>query len=264
MQINELPAGASFSNDDVIAIEINGVTYKLTGATLAAALKTLGNFVKSTGDSMKGQLIIDVPHATPMRFKQTNGGGSQIDMIGFANGTRSQFGIRQYTPDVSHYEDYYIPETPTSVSTNVGYQIMTTKPMNAAVQSAARTALGNSWHSIFDNFLMTAVTSNGVDADITSSSVTLPAGNYLVIANAFVHQNTGSGRLKFKYGSTSIEAVISSGHVGASAGVYAMVMGQITSTGAAQTASLTINSGNANYTMTAKTYMQYRAIAIRI
>ena len=264
MQISQLPASNSFSSSDVIAIEINGVTYKLTGATLAAALKTLGNFVQSTGDTMTGQLTIDVPHATPLRFKQTNGGGSQIDMIGFANGTRSLFGIRQYTPDVSHYEDYYIPETPTSVSASATYQIMTTKPMSASVQSAARTALGNSWHSIFNSFLMTAVTSTGSDVDIQSTSITLPAGTYLVIANAFVHQNTGSGRLKFKYGSTSIEAVISSGHVGASAGVYAMVMGAITSTGAAQTVSLTINSGNASYTMTAKTYMQYRTIAIRI
>lgn len=263
MQISGLNPSAQFGADDVLAIEINGVTYKLTGATLAAALKTLGGYVSKTGDTMTGQLTIDVPHATPMRFKQTNGGGSQIDMIGFANGTRSQFGIRQYTPDVSHYEDYYIPETP-SVSANANYHIMTTKPMSASVQSAARTALGNAAHMIFEGILLTAVNSTGADANIISSSVTLAAGTYFVIAYAYVHQSTGSGRFKFKYGSASIESIISDGAMGETAGAYAMVMGQITSTGAAQTVSLAINSGNANYTMTAKAYMQYRAYAIRI
>lgn len=42
MQISQLPASNSFSSSDVIAIEINGVTYKLTGSTLATALRTIG------------------------------------------------------------------------------------------------------------------------------------------------------------------------------------------------------------------------------
>lgn len=42
MQISQLPASSSFSGSDVIAIEINGVTYKLTGSTLATALRTIG------------------------------------------------------------------------------------------------------------------------------------------------------------------------------------------------------------------------------
>lgn len=41
MQISQLPASNSFSSSDVIAIEIDGVTYKITGATLAAALCTI-------------------------------------------------------------------------------------------------------------------------------------------------------------------------------------------------------------------------------
>ena len=42
MQISELLVSNSFGASDVLAIEINGVTYKLTGATLAAALKAIG------------------------------------------------------------------------------------------------------------------------------------------------------------------------------------------------------------------------------
>ena len=45
MQISNLPASNSFSSTDVLPIEINGVTYKVTGATLAAALQTLGNYL---------------------------------------------------------------------------------------------------------------------------------------------------------------------------------------------------------------------------
>ena len=44
MQISNLPASNSFSSTDVLPIEINGVTYKVTGATLAAALQTLGGY----------------------------------------------------------------------------------------------------------------------------------------------------------------------------------------------------------------------------
>ena len=45
MQISQLYPSNAFSNDDVLAIEINGVTYKLTGATLAAALQSIGDYV---------------------------------------------------------------------------------------------------------------------------------------------------------------------------------------------------------------------------
>ncbi|MDO4866149.1 MAG: hypothetical protein Q4C10_06290 [Clostridia bacterium] len=42
MQINELPTSTIFNSTDVIALEINGVTYKIAGASLAAALTKLG------------------------------------------------------------------------------------------------------------------------------------------------------------------------------------------------------------------------------
>ena len=45
MKITDLPLSSSFSNSDVLAIEVNGVTYKLTGATLATALESIGSYV---------------------------------------------------------------------------------------------------------------------------------------------------------------------------------------------------------------------------
>lgn len=44
MQISGLTPSGSFGSSDVLAIEINGVTYKLTGNTLASALKSIGNY----------------------------------------------------------------------------------------------------------------------------------------------------------------------------------------------------------------------------
>ena len=52
MQISGLSASNTFSATDVLAIEVNvnGVekTYKLTGATLAAALASIGSYLKTT------------------------------------------------------------------------------------------------------------------------------------------------------------------------------------------------------------------------
>lgn len=194
MQISGLNPSAQFGADDVLAIEINGVTYKLTGAVLADALRTIGDYAVLTD----GVLPIE------------NGG------------------------------------------------------TGASNAQGARIALGNAAHLIFSGILQTAVTSKGTDVNITSSSVTIAAGTYVVIAYAYVHQDMGSGRLKFKFGSASIESIISDGAMGETAGVYAIVMGTFTSDGTSQTVALTINSGNSDYTMTAKTYMQYRALAIRI
>lgn len=162
MQISQLPASASFSNEDVIAIETNGTTYKVTGATLASAL-------------------------------------------------------------------------------------------------------GNAAYMIFNNYLQSAVTSNSnADVNIVSTSFALPAGTYLVIAFAYVHQSAGSGRLKFKYGSSSLESVVSDGAAGETVGINAVVLGTFTSDGTTQTAALAINSGSTSNTMTARAYMQYKAIVIRI
>jgi hypothetical protein len=47
IQISGLPTSNTFADTDVIAIEVDGVTYKVTGAVLAAALRTIGSFVSS-------------------------------------------------------------------------------------------------------------------------------------------------------------------------------------------------------------------------
>lgn len=52
MQISGLSASNSFSATDVLAIEVNvngtNKTYKLTGATLATALASIGSYLKTT------------------------------------------------------------------------------------------------------------------------------------------------------------------------------------------------------------------------
>ncbi len=130
----------------------------------------------------------------------------------------------------------------------------------------ARVALGNAVYRPINNYLQNAVTSaDNADVNIASVSVTLPAGNYLLIAFAYVHQDAGSGRLKVKYGdSQTIESVVSDGVSGNTVGMNAMVMGTITSDGTAQTVALAINAGASGRTMTARAYMQYTAIVIRI
>lgn len=49
IQISDMTSTNTFPDTAVIAIEDNGETYKLTGASLAAALKTIGGFL-STSD----------------------------------------------------------------------------------------------------------------------------------------------------------------------------------------------------------------------
>ena len=48
MRITNLPASSTFASNDVLAIEINGKTYKLTGATLATAIESIGSFVTNS------------------------------------------------------------------------------------------------------------------------------------------------------------------------------------------------------------------------
>lgn len=45
MQISGLSAASTFGSTDVLAIEVGGATYKLTGATLAAALESIGGYL---------------------------------------------------------------------------------------------------------------------------------------------------------------------------------------------------------------------------
>lgn len=186
MQISQLPASSSFSGSDVLAIEIDGVTYKLTGATLATALKTLGGYVSKTGDTMTGQLAIDVSNATPVKFKQTGGGGSQLNLIGFAESSRTQFGVRQFTPDGSYYEDFYIPRTTSDATANRGYEIYTSKtpPVIYRDYSFSETvAAGAQLHKRIDSagIAISGYTIIGTHVKMTSSNIlacTVTANTY--------------------------------------------------------------------------------------
>jgi hypothetical protein len=48
MQIYELPSASSVAGTDVFALDVNGVTYKVTGAVLATALKSIGLYLSES------------------------------------------------------------------------------------------------------------------------------------------------------------------------------------------------------------------------
>lgn len=53
-KISDLPGSNTFTGTDLLEIEIDGTSYKLTGATLAAMLKTIGGLL--TGSDLKANL----------------------------------------------------------------------------------------------------------------------------------------------------------------------------------------------------------------
>lgn len=127
MQISQLPASSSFSGSDVLAIEINGVTYKLTGATLAAALKTLGGYVSKTGDTMTGALSLEVSNAIQIILSQGDDSGATVNLVAQTNSAMSQLRFRSYAPGGTLYEDYRLPPAESSLSASAGYDIYTSK-----------------------------------------------------------------------------------------------------------------------------------------
>lgn len=114
-----------------------------TGANNSSgALSNLGGVYK-TGDRMTGQLTIDVSHATPMRFIQTNGGGSYINLMGFTDANRSQFGIRQVTPNGANYEDFYLPSTTPSDTATRARTIITEKNLSTVFTTTSSPSSAN-------------------------------------------------------------------------------------------------------------------------
>lgn len=123
---------------DVMPISRGG-----SGANSAAgALSNFGG-VSKTGDRMTGQLTIDVSHATPIRFVQTNGGGSYLNIIGFTESNRSQMGFRQYTPNGVNYEDFYLPSTTPSDTTTRGRTIVTDKNLGTVFTTSSSPSTAN-------------------------------------------------------------------------------------------------------------------------
>ena len=88
IQITDMTSTTSFPDTAVIAIEDNGSTYKLTGASLAAALKTIGSLL-STSD-LKANLTTSTA-GSPLDATQ---GKALADML---SGLISSTSIGSYT-----------------------------------------------------------------------------------------------------------------------------------------------------------------------
>lgn len=65
MQITGLPHTGNFTGTDVLAIEINGVTYKLDGATLATAIASIGSLVTGVKGNNEGTYRTGNVNITP-------------------------------------------------------------------------------------------------------------------------------------------------------------------------------------------------------
>lgn len=65
MQITGLPQSGAFTGTDVLAIEINGVTYKLDGATLATAIVSIGSLVTGVKGNNEGTYRTGNVNITP-------------------------------------------------------------------------------------------------------------------------------------------------------------------------------------------------------
>lgn len=188
MQISQLPASSSFSGSDVLAIEIDGVTYKLTGATLATALKTLGNYVGKTGDTMTGQLQITRVSGAPSLCLSTND-SYKSEVIPTADSTSARLRFRTYSPGSNYFDDYLLPSTPSGKQSNAPYDILTTK-MSVSSVSIGSTAYINSVSGgyvklgrvvVFSvGYTMKAPVNQSVPNAITGLPNALNAGRFLV------------------------------------------------------------------------------------
>ena len=132
MQISNLPASNSFSSTDVLPIEINGVTYKVTGATLAAALQTLGNYL--TPDNVANNLtttaagsVLDARQGKVLNDK-INATQSDIAIIIEGNQTT-------HTGGVAVGEYVIVRNSTISGITNGLYKAVQAIPANTAIDS---------------------------------------------------------------------------------------------------------------------------------
>ena len=145
------PAASQVSGDSNVSYSIltskNPVTVAQggTGATTATeALQALGA-VSKTGDTMTGQLTI---RNAGIIYQTADG----VETIRFGSNTTdgSQLHIWQYNPTGTNYEYFKLPRATADVTTNTGYDILTSKDTvtiaqggtGATTAAAARTALG--------------------------------------------------------------------------------------------------------------------------
>lgn len=138
MQISNLPASNSFSSTDVLPIEINGVTYKVTGATLAAALQALGNYL--TTENVANNLtataagsVLDARQGKALNDK-INATQSDIAIIIEGNQTTHTGGVA-----VGQY--VIVRNSTISGITDGLYKVVQAIPANTAITSAYLTAV---------------------------------------------------------------------------------------------------------------------------
>lgn len=86
MQISGLNESLQFGADDVLAIEINGVTYKLTGTTLASTLRAIGGALPIGNGGTGGTTVKTAGENIGLRRSVTN----QITLTS-TEGTISQY-----------------------------------------------------------------------------------------------------------------------------------------------------------------------------
>lgn len=90
MQISGLPAVSSVASADVLAIEVNGVTYKVTAGTLATMLQAIGAPLPvdkgGSGLTASPALLINLASASATGIFQANPRPGVTGVLGLANG----------------------------------------------------------------------------------------------------------------------------------------------------------------------------------
>ena len=163
MQISGLSASNTFSATDVLAIEINvnGVekTYKLTGATLAAALASIGSYLKTT------DVVNNLTSTDPTKVLAAPQGKALKDLIEqstaipFVEGSSSQTSVSLTTGPFRIGFLFGIYRSGVDTSAN-GYAILFNYS-NDTLVIAAKTGLSELSNVTYSNGSLTLVSSTG-------------------------------------------------------------------------------------------------------
>ena len=90
MQITSLPATSTISGSDVLAVEINGVTYKVTASTLASMLQAIGSPLPvangGTGITANPSLLTNLASGTAANVLQASPRPGVTGVLSLANG----------------------------------------------------------------------------------------------------------------------------------------------------------------------------------
>ena len=183
MQISNLPASNSFSSTDVLPIEINGVTYKVTGAILAAALQALGNYL--TPDNVANNLtttaagsVLDARQGKVLNDK-INATQSDIAIIIEGNQTT-------HTGGVAVGEYVIVRNSTISGITDGLYKAVQAIPANTAIDSTYLAAVSGGGLNAIKQSL---ATETGI-AKITMDQLSFTRKGSMYIASVSLPDNT--------------------------------------------------------------------------